>query len=65
MFIYAARDPQTGKLVSDILSKHKKFWQRKADLQQAINSATNGRYRKYNSLELVTFQLVEVKDDAE
>lgn len=63
MFVYAARNPQTGKLVSDLTSQHKKFWQRKSDLQQTINNATGSRYRRYDSLELVTFKLVEVKDD--
>lgn len=63
LFLYAARDTSTGKLVSDITNPRKKFWQRKAAAREAICYATSGRFKKYNSLELVTFKLVEVKDE--
>ena len=63
MLLYAARDPKTGKLVSDITNPRKKFWQKKEAAAEAICNATSGRYRRYESLELVTFKLVEVKDD--
>lgn len=65
MLLYAARDPETGKLVSNITNPKKKFWQRKEAAAEAIRNATSGRYRRYESLELVTFKLVEVNDDAE
>ena len=65
MLLYAARDPKTGKFVSDITNPRKKFWQRKEAAAEAICNATSGRYKRYDSLELVTFKLVEVDDDAE
>lgn len=63
MFLYAARNPKTGKLVSDITHPRKKFWQRKEAAQKAINIEMGSRYSKYDSLELVTFKLVEVTED--
>ena len=65
MFLYAARNPKTGKLVSDITNPRKKFWQQKEAAKEAISKATGGRYPRYDSLELVTFKLVEVTDNAE
>lgn len=65
IYLYGARDTSTGKLVSDITSPRKKFWQRKHACQEAINDSMQGkRYcRNYDSLELVTFKLVEVEDE--
>ena len=60
MRLYAARNPVTGKLVSDLTNPGKKFWQRKDAAKEAIGKATSGIYKKYKSLELVTFKLVEV-----
>lgn len=64
-YIYAARDKSTGKLVSNLTSKHKKFWQRRNDCLKAINEANQQRLRWnfYNrgELELVTFKVMEVK----
>lgn len=59
-YIYAVRDKNTGKLVSDLSSRSKKFWLRKADAVAAIHSP----YCHYETcdLELVTFELVEVKE---
>ncbi len=65
MFLYAARNPKTGKLVSDITHPRKKFWQQKEAAKIAINLALGSRYIKYDSLELVTFKLVEVTENAE
>lgn len=61
-YIYGARDTSTGKLVSDITNPRKKFWQRKEAAIAAINNSMSGRgyQRQYKSLELVTFELVEV-----
>lgn len=61
IYLYGARDTSTGKLVSDITSPRKKFWQRKGDCQEAIRRATHWKW--YGSLELVTFKLVEVEDE--
>ena len=66
MKLYAVRDMDTGKLVSDITNPRKKFWQRKDAAIAAINNSTSRRgYRRwYKSLELVTFELVEGESDA-
>lgn len=61
--LYAARDPRTGKLVSNITNPMKKFWQIKVSAEEAIRRETSGKYRRYDSLELVTFKLVEVTDN--
>lgn len=63
IYLYGARDTSTGKLVSDISSPQKKFWQRKHACQEAIRKATQGYWKRYDSLELVTFKLVEVEDE--
>lgn len=59
--LYAVRDKETGKLVSDLTSPRKKFWQRK---DAAITAMTQPYYRKHmqSRLELVCFELVEVKE---
>ena len=63
MKLYAARDKNSGKLVSNITSPGHKFWQRKADCENAINRYKSGDcYRRGNyDLELVTFELIEVE----
>lgn len=60
MILYAARDTSTGKLVSDLTTKHKKYWEKEKAIKELINKTTNRRYPKYDSLELVAFELVEV-----
>ena len=66
MRLYAARDKNTGKLVSNITSPGHKFWHRQGDCENAINNYNhyNRNYKKYD-LELVVFELVEVKEIAE
>lgn len=63
LMVYCARNPRTGKLVSNITNPKKRFWLRKAFCEEAIRNATSGRYARYDSLELVTFKLVEVEDE--
>lgn len=61
--IYAARDKNTGKLVSGITNPSHKFWQRKGDCKSAIRRYNNDRYKRGNyDLELVEYELVEVKE---
>ena len=65
--LYAAREIDTGKLVSDITNPRRKYWDRKANAEKAINAYNNQRGCRYNKgnhgkLELVTFELVEVKE---
>ena len=66
MRLYAARDKNTCKLVSGITSTSHKFWQRKGDCENAIEKYNKNK--KWNTtnydLELVTYELIEVKDNA-
>ena len=58
--LYGVRDKMTGKLVSDLTSKHKKYWEQYNACRQAIQNSF--RYREErNRLEIVAFELVEVK----
>ena len=61
MRLYAARDRNTGKLVSDLTSPGHKFWHRRADCETAIRNYNMSRYKHRNyDLELVVYELVEV-----
>ncbi len=57
--IYAVRNTKTGKLVSNLGSRHKKYWDRKADAIAAMNS----NYKRISpcDLKIVEFILVEVE----
>jgi hypothetical protein len=57
--LYAVRDTTTGKLVSNITNPRRKYWDRKGNAISAIQRAP--QYKRCH-LELVTFNLVEVKD---
>ena len=60
--VYAVRDKTTGKLVSDLTSHSRKFW----NSQKYVNSAIQNCYwrRAKDNLEVVAFKLVEIEDDA-
>lgn len=69
MYLYAARDVNTGKLVTNITNPGRKFWEKMGSCQKAIDSYYGGSYyggsyyKRRNSnynLELVTFELIEV-----
>ena len=65
-YIFAARDVDTGKLVSDITNPKRKYWDKRGNAEKAINSynqsaKSNHNKGKYRAVELVIFQLVEVK----
>ena len=45
MKLYAARDKNTSKLVSNITNPSRKFWQRRKDCVNAISNANY--YKKY------------------
>lgn len=70
-YLYGARDTHTGKLVSDITNPKRKYWDRKGNAQKAIdyyNEHCAFKECMYNKgshglIELVTFELVEVKDE--
>jgi hypothetical protein len=62
--LYAVRDTQTGKLVSDITNPRRKYWDRKGNAEAAIRGC---KWRvgaeRQSKLKLVVFELVEVQDD--
>lgn len=71
LYLYAAREICSGKLVSDITNPKRKYWDKKGNATRAIDTY-NRHYAnrdhnlynkgKHSSLELVTFELVEVHD---
>lgn len=61
MRLYAARDKNTGNLVNGITNSNRKFWEKKGSCESAIKRC---RWKDYD-LELVVFELVEVKETAE
>ena len=75
LYLYAARDIVTKKLVSDITNPKRKYWDKKGNAVKAIDSYNQNyagkTFPKYsfnrgmhNTIELVTFELVEVKDES-
>lgn len=70
-FIYGARDTVTGKLVSDITNPRRKYWDKKGNAEKAIAAYNSGYANRklkpfdnkgeHSTIELVTFELVEVK----
>ncbi len=74
LYLYAARDTVTGKLVSDITNPKRKYWDKKANAQKAIDYYNRGYANRplksfdnkgeHGTIELVTFELVEVKDES-
>lgn len=68
VYMYGARDTNTGKLVRDITNPGHKLWEKKGSCQTAIDEYNNGNYyyRRNNgsyNLELVTFELIEVNSN--
>lgn len=74
LYLYAARDIVTGKLVSDITNPNRKYWDKKGNAVKAIESYNSSYANKnvpkyisnkgtHNTVELVTFELVEVDDN--
>ena len=73
IYLYAAREIETGKLVSDITNPKRKYWDKRGNAVSAIdyyNRCYAGRkfpasYNKgeHGLLELVKFELVEVPVD--
>jgi len=73
IYLYAAREIATGKLVSDITNPKRKYWDKLGNAQSAVDyynqyyadkehpkySSNKGKHSK---LEVVKFELVEVKD---
>lgn len=57
--LYGVRDKQTGKLVSNLTSKHKKYYEQYNACRQAIQNSYRSR-DNIDRYEIVTFELVEV-----
>lgn len=61
--IYAVRNTKTGKLVSDLGNRHKKYWDRKDDAIAAMKNSYRYCSRYYmGELKIVEFVLVEVEN---
>lgn len=59
--LYAVRDMDTGKLVSNITNPRRKYWDRRGN---ALSAIRNAKYHGiHKNLKLVVFELVEVTDD--
>ena len=59
-YVYGAREIESGKLVSDITSPRKKYWQQENACKQAISKHNSGRsFSQYGKLEFVKFRLIE------
>ena len=73
VYLYAARDTSTGKLVSDITNPKRKYWDKRGNAQSSIDYynrcyanrdfPSSWNKGKHGLLELVTFELVEVKEE--
>ena len=59
--LYAAREIETGKLVSDITNPKRKYWDRKDNAENAINYY-NKRYANKEFNKYLENRLVEVKE---
>lgn len=61
LIIYAVRDEDTGKLVSNITNPRKKYWDIRG---HAVNACQKAMSRKWEDrkLKVVAFKLVEVEE---
>lgn len=66
-YVYAVRNIKTGKLMSNLTSKSRKYWARKYDAITQINYYNTRKYNIENNdkVELVIYKLQEVKTDIE
>ncbi len=63
MKVYAARDKNTDKYVSDLTSHRKKFWERKNACIDAIAKYNSHRYRRINyDLECVELVCIDAQE---
>lgn len=65
VYLYAAREVTTGKLVSNLTNPRRKYWDRECNARNAIDyhNHRNARFGKPGIVELVKFELVEVPVD--
>jgi len=75
LYLYAAKDTVTGKLVSDITNPKRKYWDKKGNAVKAIDSYNRSYANRnvptyisnkgaHNIVELVTFELMEVHNES-
>ena len=72
LYLYGARDTNTGKLVSDITNPKRKYWDKRGNAVKAIEYYNRGYANRklkpfdnrgeHGTIELVTFKLVEVEE---
>lgn len=66
MKLYAVREKSTGKLVRGFSNPSRKFWERKADCENAVKRKDK-KERMFgfdsSNFEVVAFELVEVTED--
>lgn len=70
LYLYGARDTNTGKLVSDITNPRRKYWDKRGNAEKAIEYYNKHYANKqlkscsnkglHGIIELVTFELVEI-----
>ena len=63
MFIYAVRDTKTGKLINNLTTKHKRYWDKYDACEKAINNSYYYTPKAKDNFEIVTFKLVEVQNE--
>ena len=59
MRLYAVRNKDTGKLIKGLTTPPHRFWEVKGYCEKAIK---RGKQLGLNNLEIVTFELVEIKE---
>lgn len=60
--IYAVRDEDTGKLVSNTTNPRKKYWDIRGHAENACQKAMSRKWET-RKLKVVTFKLVEVSEE--
>ena len=63
MFIYGVKDKNTGKLINNLTTKHKKYWDKYDAWEKAIKNSYSYTPREKDNFEIVTFKLVEVLNE--
>ena len=62
-YLYAVKDLNTGKLVSNITNPGRKFWQQKDKAKMAIERYKWKLGHRLVNMKVVTFKLIEVEEN--
>lgn len=68
-YLYAVKDTETEKIINGLTNPPHKFWQRKAQAQEALDRRGNrgvwdrGRRIPRERLKLITLKVEEVEDE--